>query len=313
LKSVPLLPTAEVSLLLAAAVLDGKRARESWERWQAPVIDVRQTLAADPLVARPLLPLLYDSAQRNGLQLDAATSTYLRSALLSERLRSETYRSILSEVTSRLTDAGVPFLTVKGAAVGQLYYSQFALRHAHDIEIVATDRRAVLRVVGKAGFRPVGPQLIHESGLPLRIHRPAALWRSDALRQDVWKTAQLLPTGARTLDPTHTLLLTLTNAAIAPSRGSGRWMCDARFIIVANRIDWSRFADAVSEAEAALTTVCQLLWLRGTVDVEVPEEVIDAIGREARSAGRRQRAIIEKGLTFHSEPLWWRLRQRFLR
>ena len=167
-----LLPNARATDLLRAMLLDGDAARAAWSAWIASVSDPMRALGEDAILARPLLPLLYDSVRRNTLPVDDATATYLRSAFLTETLRSRKYLEIVAELLSLYPKA----VLIKGAAIGPLYYPDPALRHAHDIEIAVDDPAALRAALAPSRFRPAGSDFIHESGLRLS----AGPWRIPA-------------------------------------------------------------------------------------------------------------------------------------
>ena len=113
-----LLPDWRHTILLQAALFDRTAARHAWDRWIASV-DVLPGLAYDEIVARPLLPLLYDSVRRNDLTIGTDTATYLRSAYLRETLRTKSYFAIVEELCATLTRAGIAFQLIKGAAIAR--------------------------------------------------------------------------------------------------------------------------------------------------------------------------------------------------
>ncbi|MEA2297839.1 MAG: hypothetical protein QOF77_775 [Solirubrobacteraceae bacterium] len=273
------LPGRWQSDLLAAILLDGAPAREAWERWTRFAGDPKRVLGADAVMARPLLALLYDSVRRNRLAVDGETATYLRSAFFAESLRSRAYREILDEVVGVLRAAEIRFLLVKGAAVGALYYADPALRHAHDIEMLVEDVGVVGAALGPCRFGPAGAGLVHESGLPLRLHTrllgPAPLWESTTLAA-----------GAGTLDPAHALALALVDAG-----GSCRWACDARMIVGAAQVDWSAFADAVIAVDAARAVHAQARWLVERLGVEIPAAVLASLAVRQSPIERTLRAV----------------------
>jgi len=127
----------------------------------------------------------------------------------------------------------VPFLLIKGAAVGQLWYAEPALRHAHDVEIVVDDVAAVRRALPPARFRPTHDGFVHTSQLPLRVHTRLPIAHGAPVA---------LPNGARTLDATDALSLTLVHAAEWVSRQTLQWVCDAERIIRNGEVAWDRVA-----------------------------------------------------------------------
>lgn len=278
-----LLPDARATELLRAMLLDGAAARDAWSSWLARISDPMRALGEDAVMARPLLPLLYDSVRRNALPVDDATATYLRSAFLTESLRSRKYLEIVAELLSLYPDA----VLIKGAAIGPLYYADPALRHAHDIEILVADPAALRASLASSRFRPSGADSIHDTGLPLRVH----------------------PTSHPTpRDATGHLAHTLLHAAESPSRHSGRWVCDAVMIRRTSPIDWPRFAETVIAANASIPVSAQLRYLRDAFGIDTP--VLAQLEERAAHATRRERAQVRKRLAEGEVPLWRRLWRR---
>jgi hypothetical protein len=234
-----LLPDSRASDLLAGLLLDGAAARDAWRRWTDAAGDVKSALAAN---ARSFLPLVYDSVRRNALPVDQDTATYLKSACLTESVRSRAYRDIVDDLSARWRDK--KFVLIKGAAVGPMFYADPALRHAHDIEVLV-EQRSDLR------------SYIHDSGLPVRIHRRLPIPNFESV------------------DATNALALALVHAARSLSRHTGRWACDAVMIVRSGRVDWPRFVDLVEGS--SVSTHAQLVWLRDMLNVDVPDSVIAAL------------------------------------
>lgn len=297
-----LLPDAAGGDLLASILCDGAAAREAWHRWSARHRDPRAALARDVTLARSQLASLCDSVRRNGLPVDEATATYLRSAFLTESLRSRTYRTIVADLASRLRAADVPFLLIKGAATGELYYSDPSLRHAHDVEVAVNDAAATAMVLQGAGFRPAGGDFIHTSGLPLRLH-PTLFGRSPGEHPSI-----AMPDGSRTLPVTHALALALLHAARSPSRATGRWASDARYLIATGQVAWHDLVDLVTEERGLLPVRVQLRWLRDTLQVAVPDTVLSQLEAIPISASERRKAL--QDVRAGAIPLWRRIVSR---
>jgi hypothetical protein len=60
-------------------------------------------------------------------------------------------------------------------------------------------------------------------------------------------------------------------------------------------------------AIAAIPAATQLLWLRDSLDVPVPAEVLQAVDERAARAGLRERAIVLRGLNADRVSLWRRV------
>jgi hypothetical protein len=237
-------------------LLDGDIAREAWSQWTRGMASPKSALASDNVMARSLLALLYDSVRRNALAADAETTTYLRSAYLTETLRTRTYRAIVDDLRERLRD--VSFTLIKGAVTGERDYPDPVLRHAHDIEIVATDRDAIRNALTGSPFHAEGEHYVHDSGLPLRVHGRSCV-------------------AFTSYDPTAALALTLVHASQSRSRATTRWACDTFFITRTRAVDWPRFTQMVLDARAARPVLAQLRWLRNELGTEVPAEVLTTL------------------------------------
>lgn len=195
-----LLPHWRDTALLQAILFDDEAARHAWDRWSDDAGDVMRALGNDAIVARPMLPLLYDSVRRNHLDLQPHVATYLRSAYVRESLRTKSYFAIVDEICNMLERAGVRYQLIKGAAIARELYSEPALRHAHDVELEVDDVAAARAAIGFD---------VHPSGLPVRLHA-----------------------GIRDVPP---LARVLTNAAQSMSRQSCRWVADAYLMIRAGQ------------------------------------------------------------------------------
>jgi hypothetical protein len=251
----PLLPGPRATQLLRAMLLDGDVARDAWSQWTRGAGSAKQALATDSVMARSLLALLYDSVRRNALTADSETVTYLRSAYLTETLRTRAYRAIVEDLRAR---CDVPFTLIKGAVIAERHYSDPVLRHAHDIEIVAPNPVAVRNALAGSAFHAEGEHYVHQSGLPLRVHA----------RTEVAFT---------TYDATSALALTLVHASSSRSRSTCRWACDAFFIVRNGDVEWSRFTEMVLDARAATPVFSQMRWLREHLGVDVPADVRSAL------------------------------------
>jgi hypothetical protein len=258
--SPPLLPAGRDTLLLAAMLLDGASARDAWSRWLTASgrSSAKQSLAEDSSLARSQLALLYDSVRRNEIPVDEPTMTYLRSAFLTERLRTQTIDEIVATLTRRLE--GLRFRFMKGNAVAR-YYREPALRHAHDLELLTADRESVMARLQGSDFRRDGDHFVHHTGLPLRIHT-----QIDGLVPDEGTT--------------DALVLCLVHASRSPSRATGRWVTDAVHLIRSGEIDWSLLTHRVRAVRATSTTCRQLHWLQRAVGAKVPDEVLTRLRQD---------------------------------
>ena len=76
---------------------------------------------------KSLLPLLFGALRRNGVAVDEAFLTVLRTASLREELRAKTYRRICRDVFAAFSTAGIPAIVLKGVALADTVYAAAAL------------------------------------------------------------------------------------------------------------------------------------------------------------------------------------------
>jgi hypothetical protein len=91
-----LLPTPEQTLLLRACLLSGEAGRQAGDAWLSKKQELGDILKEDRL--KGLFPLLFSAFQRNGVEVDQAFLTILRTASLREELRAKTFRRICRQV-----------------------------------------------------------------------------------------------------------------------------------------------------------------------------------------------------------------------
>lgn len=292
-----LFPAERATLLLQAALLDGDDARNAWREWRHGVTDVKETLAQDQIIARTLLPLLHASVRRNALDADDETLTYLRSAVAREALRAREYRRIVDALTSALEKRGAAFLLVKGAAVGDVFYSAEALRHSHDVELVMIDPIDG-RALDEAGFVPRGDHYVHTSGLPLRVGDVLIPPNVRATMSDAWSVA----TTTHRPDATTSLAVALLHAARSRSRENGRWIADAQAIVRTREVEWEKLVALLRRARGCGIAAAQLQWLAERRFCDVPERVVRELA--ANESDPIERQIEVRGL-YAGRRAWW--------
>ena len=244
----PLLPTPEQTNLLRAALLSGEDAWQAWQAWRKPLPDVRQALGHERLGSKRLLPLLYRAMQRNSVPLESELTTFLRMAYARETMRGDVYRRACHDVLKTLTDGGLPYLVLKGAALVSPYYDDWALRHCHDLDLLiaphdlpraATLLQAaqdLLQITTRDG--PEQQSLVahhHASGLPITIHTQLFPHPHYLLSfADLWArslSTTVAGVTVRTLSSADHLIHICGLASCSPGRVSLQWACDAWHIV----------------------------------------------------------------------------------
>ena len=123
------LPDEEQELLLKAILLDGDAAIANWQAWRARVSVEHMDFAS-----QRLLPLLLQKLETLGIDHPDLLRyrSVARHIWLDNQLRMRTAVQILS----RLEEAGVPTMPLKGLALAPLYYGGFRMRAMNDFDIL---------------------------------------------------------------------------------------------------------------------------------------------------------------------------------
>lgn len=324
-----LLPGDAETWLLRTCLWSGGDGRGAWREFQAREQDLPALFRMDTGGLKRLGPLLAAALSRNDAEAPPELLTVLRTAWVREELRAEAYQGILGEVVGALNAAAVPFLVLKGAALGPALYGEPALRHAHDIDLLVPPEEAERAAVAAAAadFHPMPPPhpdtatadwallLQHPSGLPLQLLR--RLFRVSHYRSDwdsLWERSEpsAALAGAATLSPADHLLHACGHAAYCPGRSSLLWACDA-YLLIARQpgLDWDIFLAATRQARIELPLSTLLSYLAHELRAPVPEPVLDALRaapisssltRDLALYGARQRRGGGIGLLLHGAP-----------
>lgn len=300
-----LLPTPEQTLLLRACLLSGEAGHQAGEAWLRQKQELGDILKEEGI--KGLFPLLFSAFQRNGVTVDIAFLTILRTASLREELRAKTYRRICREVLSTFATAGIPLIILKGAVLADTVYANPALRHSHDIDILLAepDPSHAVRLLSSLGFVPlrqaVDPewqdlQFVHESGLPLVVHRqPFCLPLYNATTADLWTRSHrqiIADIPASILSPPDQLLHVCGHAASCTSRESLRWVCDAWLLMTRYpNLDWDTLLDSAQRSHLALLLSVTLRYLAEELQAPIPSAFLDRLYMAASRASTIEREI----------------------
>lgn len=235
-----------------------------------------------------LAPLL----QASGACVDAKLATFLKTSYLYEQLRAREYLPICALAFIALEEAGLPFLVLKGAALGGGVYGDQALRHSHDLDLLVRegDRAAAADALAGAGFAPRDGEFVHPCGLPVRLQ--TRLFRLSFYRSGWDELRARSGTGTvgdrtvRLLSPADNLLHACGHASYSQQRSSLQWVCDAWLIIRRQRVDWNAFSEAAVRSRLALPLSVMLGYLARDLGAAVPPSVLGSLGRFATPCER---------------------------
>jgi hypothetical protein len=293
-----ILPTTEETHLLRACLWSGKSGAQAWQKWRCEISTPAAFLRQEKDGVKGLLPLLFDSLQANGISVEGEFRTYLRTAYLRDELRSRTYGRISREVMGSFASAGIPAVLVKGAALAETCYKSPALEHAHYLEILIRDcdvdyaiatlrPKGFTRVSIATGWKPQSIELVHESGLPLVLHR--RLFRLplySVSMKEIWGRSRIeMINGAptRVLCSTDNLFHICGSVFDLEPYQSLRWVCDAWFLIQRSPdLDWNLLIESARGSRMVLPLLMTTRYLSESLGASIPKSFLAGLQAAAR-------------------------------
>ena len=297
-----ILPTPEDTLLLRACLTPGESGKLACEAW----LKQHQNGFKKEAI-KAFLPLFLHAVKKHAVKVDAAFLTVLRTAVLREELRTNTYNRICCELFSALSDYVIPTIVLGGAALADTVYAHPALRHSHDIDVLIPDVEfsRTERLIASLRFKSVnlpeaGSQhweFKHASGLPLQLHsRLFQLSSYTPPLTEIWsRSHNLLNAGVpvRTLSPVDSLLYVCGHASYSSSRHSLRWVSDGWFIIDGYPdLDWDLLLDCAGRSRLALPLSVMLGYLAEDLSAPIPSECLGALSATAANSHAMERQTL---------------------
>lgn len=291
-----LLPTSQETKLLRACLWSGEPAAVAWRAWSREIDDPVGFLRQEKDGIKGLLPLLFDTLQTNGVVVEGEFGTYLRTAYLRDELRSRTYSRICRNVIDALASAGIPSALLKGAALAETCYKRPSLQHAHylDILIKSLDLEHAVQLLGPLGFTCANHrweqervELVHESGLPLVLHRRLFRLPFYSINmEEIWTGSRIemingMPT--RILCPADNLLHISGTVFDMEPHNSLRWICDAWFLIQRSAdLDWKLLLERARASRMVLPQQMTIRYLSESLDAPVPASFLAGLQAAAQ-------------------------------
>jgi len=258
------LPSPEQTQLLRACLWSGEPGAQAWREWSREIADPAGFLRQEKDGVKGLLPLLFDSLQVYDVFVEGEFRTYLGTAYLRDELRSRTYGRISRDVITALTSAGIPAILLKGAALAEICYKSPVLQHAHylDVLIRARDLNRAVEVLRTHDFAGVSVapgsewrdvELVHESGLPLVLHRRLFRFPFYSVNmEEFWarsQTEMVYGAPTRVLCSSDYLFHICGSVFDLERHESLRWVCDAWFLIQRfSNLDWNLLLECACQS-----------------------------------------------------------------
>jgi hypothetical protein len=286
------LPTPRQELLLRAALLSGRPARQAWEAWIAAVDIERLEPGSDWMLPQLWANLRADPPAHP--VLERLRGIY-RHAWLKGRLALDR----IGAAAQQLQAAGIPVLVVSGAALAACYERAGGMRRLEDTDLLVPAGQALraMRTLAGLGWAPYRRSIASFTPAALEarhacpfVHDRDRLgfelhWRvlpgPQAPDADgpAWRDAVPLALDgleAQALNPTDLLLHACARGARWQPARRCRWVADAAMLLRED-IDWDRLAARARAGRASLPLAAGLAYLQQLLGTEAPAPALDAL------------------------------------
>jgi hypothetical protein len=315
-------PTPDQTLLLRAALLPGKAAREAWETWRQ-----RASLGKLDGGSRRLLPLLYRNLRALGI--DDPAFVEFKASQRHNWFKNQSLFHQSAQTVAALTAHGIPTILLKGASLATRFYADPSLRPMTDLDLLVpeADGGRAHECLLKLGWQPDHPAFdpdVHltmrhstgyarTGGYQLDLHRHV-LWDCVYPEADrpFWERAEPcsfhgVPTA--TLCATDDLIHVCVHAARYNEFPPVRWAADAMHILrsTAHPVDWDRLLRVAHTLRLSLSLHAALLYLGEALDAPVPSAVLAALAAMPVTAAERRfyRIKVSRPGVLRGFPLIW--------
>jgi hypothetical protein len=287
-------PDDTQTLLLRAALLEGDSARGAFRSWQAR-IDLDTLDGASVRV----LPLLCHNLTSGGLAGEpTALLTRLRGIHRQTWYKNQMLVGVTADLVTRLAQAGVPSMVLKGLPLALTVYQHLATRPMSDADLLIPPAQAAVAasVLHDAGLKPhaygawppqvnAGKAFVHTDGWEVDVHTRVMRtnWEHDA-EADMWRAGVPLVlhnTPATTPALEDQLLHVLVHGLPRNPMPPIRWIPDAMMILRKPTFDWARFEEQTRRRGLVLVTRTALSYLRSQFGAAVPADVMRSLQRQS--------------------------------
>jgi len=307
-----ILPDQEQTWLLRSCLLEGRAKSEAWTMLLEKVPDLVSFLKQDNQGIKRLLPLLFHSLQRGGVEVESSLLTILRVAAVHEELRTKVVRHVCREILSSLRSVNGQIMILKGVVLAEMVYIDRGLRHCHDLDIFIgqSDVSSVGKALESLGIHLPPNHSIsqgrsmtvhHETGFPVSLHRhlfPNSFFNGNM--NDVRARSQTHSiTGVQVpvLSPEDNLLHTCGLMFCRGNRESLLWACDSWLII--NQfpgLDWDVVCDCAKRQCLTYPLSVTLGYLAEELNAPIPDKVLDQLCTAASGSPLIEREVVLHGV-----------------
>ena len=215
---------------------------------------------------------------------------------------------LLVEVSSAMTEAGLPTVVLKGAAVADTFYPDRSWRSFGDLDLLisAADWRKACDVLERLGFRRIIPE--PRPGFDERFGKGASFEDARKLQVDLHRTLAMGPFGLwidheallegttafavkdvslRRLDDTNALIHACIHAALGRQHPQLVPLRDVLQMAWSGRIDWGSLSARMLEWRLTAPVSHAMRTAGATLGVPLPDDARDVVHRPVGAIERR--------------------------
>ncbi len=308
-------------LLVRAAILDDARADDAWERWCDGAS--QETIHSGEV---RLLAAAYKGLERRGAggpMVEVARGIYRRTWYVNQLAVARN-----AEIVTRLGEAGVPVLILKGFALAVLDYDDLGARPMEDLDLLVPPDRLTdaVRALEPLGYSPPGgpgPGSLLGKEVEVRrgdrevveIHAYSLVESADD--GDLWAGREgfaLREVEAFAPGAADHLLLICAHGQRWNAVQPVSWVVDAATIVRASGagLDWGRFVDR-ARARRLTLVAARAVGMLGSLEIEIPDFVLPALGADEAGTERElaDRAARAAPTRLSSAVVGWDRYRRF--
>lgn len=285
-------PSPVQTSLLRTALASSADACPAWRDFVNQFPDTANDLARLDWGTRRLLPLVAWQLRTADLAEDLGVPqlrSHLAQSMLVTRRRTVDHRNVLS----RLQEAGIETLVLKGVALGSMVYPDPGTRPSSDIDVLIRPRDydRAMDLIESDGMRTdylqfdraVIRRFRHSAGVELTGHAFDLHWRLLSERLDesidagLWDRSvvvNLAGAPVATLCPEDHLLHAVLHGMRSNQLSPVRWVADSAFIIRSSPIDWELLTEQAGRRHVGGSLAAGLDYLRQNFDVNVSDVVL---------------------------------------
>jgi hypothetical protein len=287
-------PAEYQELLLKAALLKGKEAREAWTSW-CSLVDPDHIDHESQMI----LPLLYRNLSALGIE-DPRMNLY-------QGVKRKTWAKnhvVMHEIVPLLAkfhDSGIKTILLKGTAMLILYYNDYGLRPMEDVDMLVPVEKAKesIQILSESGWwikKNSGPSFSEKypafvienhfenpNGIQVDLHYhlldECPYPNGDV---DFWRASVLVTLKenltVHALNPSDQLLHLIVHAMRWNPQPLMRWVADAMMIMKNEQeINWQRFIEQTKSRRLNLPVKNGLTYLHESFGAPVPDQVMSEI------------------------------------